>query len=665
METTEKDDSHNGIMIALSIPEGIAHELALEPGSVKGGEVLAPDDLHITLVYLGEIGDIETDPAALLPVLSMFALGQAPVTGVINGYGRFVETHKDGLDVCYLNFDSPQLPDFHHDLLQALEGIGYEFEPEHGFTPHITLAYVPHGAPSPDEKLPDAPIPITFDRFSLAFGDSWFEFYLTGSKEYLTGSKQEAAQTETTPAPPLLGESAHTEGMYSMKGKRDRDEDRKGAALPRGAGKDGKPSNHQGAGKAGKPPGNAPKPSDEKDPKRRKKDEPEETHFEKIIRNLTGLFTRKSKISGSEGFITIKEKDGTHRWVSFSSNPYRDRDRQFVSLKALQADVARADQDGVYGPLLFWHTGAKLGDCDYNAMIGKILVESGTFVSPEIGEAVSHKAADLQISLGMLHPLNQPDKNGVFHIIRRYERSILPSGRASNPLTGFLVKELVTMNKFDVEKEAQLQQLLGPDLAKTVIQKAWALEKQADDLGIAFKDFDEATESTLKAKTPPAPPEEDDEEEETPPAKAPAKTAVTIKDMAPDDFASVIAGAVTKGLEPMHKAFSEMSKGYSKKDDETATIKEAQAAQAAQIRALVATIQAQSTKLEQTHKELKAQIESFAGDLPPALADLYGHRPTQSQSNLTTKEKIPNQPQPDPMGDFFKFAAPHVQQNGA
>lgn len=876
---TLKDDSHEGIMLAFSVPAEIAATLALDPQAVPGGEVIPADELHITLVYLGTIQDQATTPAELLPLLSMFALSQAPIRGVYNGYGRFVMSHKDGLEVCYLNFDSPELPDFHHALVQALEETGLEFETQHGFTPHTTLAYVPEGQESPE--TPELPVDVTFDRFVLAYGDQWYEFYLTGKeaetalelpnpiqgeaqstyKETVTKigpltiqaledklddfrrafyaqlelrpnapypesdcwlvktypgfvivSKSNASAQEFYKVPyvmqadqPVFAERDHwtpvekveewvelarkeakrrarpqvldnliqaisslitekhlahdqkrhgfrggVEGLrefakargltirdrgaehgknrYEIRGhggktnmraggitsakklirsankneieakrslQRAKDEakakgyvspEKKQAAFAEASRLQGEINSLMNVQAANRPLKGYYKPSENK--RRQKIQDETQAKIDKLVklRNaqqkiymapnvfnemfgaqkeypvlsrivdaLTGLYNR-NKVFGSEGFITFKEKNGGYRWVSFSSNPYRDRDRQYVSLKALQADVARADSDGQYGPLLWWHTGVKLGDCDYNAMIGKILVESGTFTTPEIGAAVSRKADQMQVSIGMLHPLDQPDSDGVFTLIRRYERSILPSGRASNPLTGFLVKESITMENVDPTKEAQLVQMLGPDLAKTVIGQALTIQKQADDMGIAFKE-----------KADP----ETEEDEETPedgetPVTAKAKYKAFEGDMG--ELATLIAGAVTLGMAPAVKELKDemaaLRTASTQKEDTTATVKNTQDAQALEIKRLSEQMTAQQMALTNTQKELASKIKNIMGDVPPAIADLMAHRPSQDTQNTVTKEKV-DQVQPTPSGfdSFLEFAAPHVKAN--
>ena len=58
--------------------------------------------------------------------------------------------------------------------------------------------------------------------------------------------------------------------------------------------------------------------------------------------------------------------------------------------------MAHADITGDYGPLRWWHCpGVDIGDCDFNAVSGRSLVEMGTFRSPALAEAAAAAAPDL------------------------------------------------------------------------------------------------------------------------------------------------------------------------------------------------------------------------------------------------------------------------------
>jgi hypothetical protein len=142
----------------------------------------------------------------------------------------------------------------------------------------------------------------------------------------------------------------------------------------------------------------------------------------KPVLTSAGLNATKKDYS----FRVFKDATGRSRWVAQSSTAFADRDNKIVSTKALADDCAFADETGNYGPLRWWHTpGLDLGDCDFNAMHGRVLIESGTFRSPTIAQKVAQAADRLEISLGFLHLPSEPDASGVFHHIRRFEDVII------------------------------------------------------------------------------------------------------------------------------------------------------------------------------------------------------------------------------------------------
>lgn len=261
----------------------------------------------------------------------------------------------------------------------------------------------------------------------------------------------------------------------------------------------------------------------------------------------------------------FKQADGRDRWLIVSSSAFRDRDREIVSTKALEADVARADADRDYGPLRWWHVkGLDIGDCDFNAMHGRLLVESGTFRDPAFAEMVKQHAGDLAVSIGFLHAETEPDAAGVFHHIWRKERSLLPRGKESNLLTFVSVvsKESTMTN----EKVDKLKELVGdPDVVDGLIAGATEVEKSAEAAGLAFKEAGAPAGAgeTAKSKTPapdsevedemsPDDPAEDAAEGETPapPAKKKAKRD-TIGTMSMEEFAGRMGEAFKASMAAM------------------------------------------------------------------------------------------------------------------
>jgi hypothetical protein len=142
----------------------------------------------------------------------------------------------------------------------------------------------------------------------------------------------------------------------------------------------------------------------------------------------------------TQNFFVFKDKLGKWRWLTFSSSSYEDKDGETIAQKALEQDVIRADQTGDYGPLLWWHIpGLKIGDCDFNMMMGRILVESGTFVNEFVAKSMAACAKILGVSIGFkpFPPFRGPGR--VFTEITRKERSLLPDFAASNYLTKLFI----------------------------------------------------------------------------------------------------------------------------------------------------------------------------------------------------------------------------------
>ncbi len=199
----------------------------------------------------------------------------------------------------------------------------------------------------------------------------------------------------------------------------------------------------------------------------------------------------KAARAGAGAFQVFKAAGGAYRWIAVSSSAFEDRDGEIVSTKALAADCDRADGDGDYGPLRWWHIpGLDIGDCDFNAMSGRTLIEMGTFRSPALAEAAKAASDDLDLSLGFRHLPAEP-RAGVFTFIRRFERSLVPRGRASNLLTAFAVA--TKESRMDPAKVKAALEMLGTSpearaAMEQIITGAAEREKAAEEAGIAYKD---------------------------------------------------------------------------------------------------------------------------------------------------------------------------------
>jgi 2'-5' RNA ligase len=160
----------SSVFIGFFLPPAIAEQLALPDGQPA-------DRLHLTLAFLGAADKL--DLTQLEEGLALWAKREIPVTGRINGLGRFSETSVEGQHAFYASFDAPRLAQFRQNLVGELAWMGFPANQEHGYTPHITLQFLAAGDPSP--LIGIAPIEITFDTLTLAIGDRRIEYQLTGA----------------------------------------------------------------------------------------------------------------------------------------------------------------------------------------------------------------------------------------------------------------------------------------------------------------------------------------------------------------------------------------------------------------------------------------------------------------------------------------------------
>jgi hypothetical protein len=224
-------------------------------------------------------------------------------------------------------------------------------------------------------------------------------------------------------------------------------------------------------------------------------DKPRRSLKERILSAIESIFgaTEEEGSAFDAGTVgaVFKQADGRYRWALFSSNAFEDSDREIVSTKALEDDVRHSDAAQQYGPLLWWHVpGAELGRCDFRAVHGHTLVESGLFHLAEVGQKIKESQPHLKASLGFYHPLSEPDGDGSFNVIRTFERSLLPADKAANQLTALPV---ITRKESSMEEKKlnALKELLGDDLTAQVVKKADEQEKSAKDAGVRFKEQEE------------------------------------------------------------------------------------------------------------------------------------------------------------------------------
>lgn len=165
---TGTPDFTDGVMVALPIDDGVAQQL-----SVPGG--LDPSDMHVTLAYLGDRGDVPVDADTLASLVSDWAGQQRPFAGEISGPATFEGTDNADNPVQVALVDCPDLPALRQSLVDHLQANGVDPVATHGYTPHITRQYGPQ-----DLGNGIGGTPLSFDAVSVHHGTDRADIPLGG-----------------------------------------------------------------------------------------------------------------------------------------------------------------------------------------------------------------------------------------------------------------------------------------------------------------------------------------------------------------------------------------------------------------------------------------------------------------------------------------------------
>ena len=124
--------------VALELPEAFADETATLSRALAeacDGRFAQPENLHLTLAFLGEVGEAEARSA--MAALDAARLGAGPVRLAATGLGTFGRARDATL---WLGIQKdPQLMDLAARVREELSARGLPYD-EKGFLPHVTLA---------------------------------------------------------------------------------------------------------------------------------------------------------------------------------------------------------------------------------------------------------------------------------------------------------------------------------------------------------------------------------------------------------------------------------------------------------------------------------------------------------------------------------------------
>lgn len=156
--------------VAIPLPNDARDQLVrAQPAATDGLRIVSREDLHLTLHFLGEVAEAQTE--ALHRALAQVRLKPFPIS--VTGSGSFPQG-SGGAVFFYARVEpAPALVELHCRVGTSLrDAIGFQIEPR-PWVPHITLARSESALPPAEiEKLSQALAPLQIeslavDRFSL------------------------------------------------------------------------------------------------------------------------------------------------------------------------------------------------------------------------------------------------------------------------------------------------------------------------------------------------------------------------------------------------------------------------------------------------------------------------------------------------------------------
>jgi 2'-5' RNA ligase len=171
----EEVKEYTSVILALKPDPDVAETLIEQ---YEGEGRVDPGGLHVTLCYLGAADDLAERKAGILDAAEAIAATLSPLDVRVSGFTRFTNPPDGGDHAVVVALDSADLDDMRADLANTFERLGLPPDRTHGFTPHITLAYVP---PEQETRLTEPwaePDSLTFEKLWVFWGDEQIGFPL-------------------------------------------------------------------------------------------------------------------------------------------------------------------------------------------------------------------------------------------------------------------------------------------------------------------------------------------------------------------------------------------------------------------------------------------------------------------------------------------------------
>jgi hypothetical protein len=194
----------------------------------------------------------------------------------------------------------------------------------------------------------------------------------------------------------------------------------------------------------------------------------------------------------------IKASDGSTWWLQFTSNAFKDREGEIFTTQSLHDYVDRHRDEDTKGQFWYRHIpGTKFGTVQWQAMVGRFLVQAGPFDNMPIGQAF--KAFFEQYPNG--HPdfapygwgtshgyqfrMKDRFEDGIYNWLEIKESTVLPSHIASNPWSPIPVI-INRSKKMNEQEKYELTKIGGQTLVDMVLAQGEGATKDLET-SIDFK----------------------------------------------------------------------------------------------------------------------------------------------------------------------------------
>lgn len=187
IERYDEDTEHASTACIMLIPEN-PENIAVEWG-------VPVEELHLTMVFFTEADLFTLSRDKFFELVEDQML--FPITGELNGLTVFYSSADKGKNVLVLNVDSPLVEDFRIGLLQQCKDRNIVLSRTHGYSPHITIAYLDNDTPVPDHDR--TPKPVRFTRLRASYGKWTREYIIKDGEEKPEGIEVKGLRRVRTP----------------------------------------------------------------------------------------------------------------------------------------------------------------------------------------------------------------------------------------------------------------------------------------------------------------------------------------------------------------------------------------------------------------------------------------------------------------------------------